>query len=723
MLTATAIQTEPPQLCLTLAMSLNTRTGLYTMPSHHLHGANPTTRPTFNSMDFAAAEAESPRTKSGPVQSVKEGKSANHTPQEKKAKKKKKRNSVSTHEDRQTSGLTPATSTPLIKVTPATGSSKGKSKAKNSDGKSDAQSGKKRKRESQGDVELPKMTQRLPGSGGFIVGADMLQNVQTCVKAACDVFRGHAATTAPVEQPSKKKTKAARKSNDTVDFDRMAEETQIIDKEAKKKRMKERRRSANAGMGRPATANPASVLSAPIVSSPVRKTPVPLPVKAPSNAANALTAERIGRRDSRFLVLDTPPSQLSKTPGRLPDSPIPFKLPDATKPSGWEKAEKAIELSPPTPVVGEAPSSAPPALNKHRLEEKRDGRVSLTASNLMRYTQPLNDKSKSRPQSRAASAAASTAGSTTSGGTTPSIKDLLAHVGKPYSRSGAEIDPFVVPEIKKKTFRECHDEASAKEFTERYRAVQKAVNFTDEREYLDQAVAWRTANDALGPLPCLGIKASGCNSKREKVLRLSKDDASSPAKPLVITQAEHAALLDAKQRAAEAERFLARAVAARVPVPLGRLEGVWKLFCPAYSELHVDKYARGQRTLTMFSLAGFKPHQDQVFYTARLSIPPRSMLFSIRSFSAPPHASFRATRVRTAAEGYALELVFLGNGYLLLRLDLGLLLSGKPALMRGGRRVLMEFVGVHESAVVWRAEQDELEVVGRRLFAKYDGEG
>lgn len=67
--------------------------------------------------------------------------------------------------------------------------------------------------------------------------------------------------------------------------------------------------------------------------------------------------------------------------------------------------------------------------------------------------------------------------------------------------------------------------------------------------------------------------------------------------------------------------------------------------------------------------------------------------------------------------------MFLGNGYLLLRLDLGLLLSGKPALMRGGRRVLMEFVGVHESAVVWRAEQDELEVVGRRLFAKYDGEG
>ncbi|KAF1360217.1 hypothetical protein EJ07DRAFT_177542 [Lizonia empirigonia] len=704
-------------------MSLNKRTGLYTMPSHHLHGANPTTWPTFNSMDFAAAEAESPRTKGGPVQPGKESKSANHTPQEKKAKKKKKKNSVSAYEDQQTNGLTPATSTPLIKATPATGSSKGKSKAKNSDDKSDAQSGKKRKRDSQGDVELPKMTQRLPGSGSFVVGADMLQNVQTCVKAACDVFRGHAATTVPVEQPSKKKTKAVRKSNDIVDFDRMAEETQNIDKAARKKRKKEKRRSASAGLGRPATANPASVPSAPIMSSPARKTPVPLPVKAPSNAVNTLKAYRIGRKDSRFLVLDTPPSQLSKTPVRLPDSPIPFKLPDATKPAGWAKTEKVVEMSPPTPVVDEAPSSAPPALNKHhRLEVKRGGRVSLTASNLMRYTQPLNDKSRSRPLSRAASAAASTAGSTTSGRTTPSIKDLFARVGKPYSRSGAEIDPFVVPEIKKKTFRESHDEASTKEFTERYRAVQKAVNFTDEREYLDQAVAWRMANDALGPLPCLGIKASGCNSKREKVLRLSKDDASSPVKALVTTEAEHAALLDAKQRAAEAERFLARAVAARVPVPLGQLEGVWKLFCPAYSELHVDKYAYGQRTLTIFSLAGFKT-QDAISYTARLSIPPRSMLFSMLSFSAPPHASFRATRVRTAAEGYAMEMVFLGNGYLLLRLDLGLLLSGKPALMRGGRRVLMEFVGVHESAVVWRAEQDELEVVGRRLFAKYDGEG
>jgi hypothetical protein len=30
-------------------------------------------------------------------------------------------------------------------------------------------------------------------------------------------------------------------------------------------------------------------------------------------------------------------------------------------------------------------------------------------------------------------------------------------------------------------------------------------------------------------------------------------------------------------------------------------------------------------------------------------------------------------------------------------------------------------VGVHERAVVWKESEDELEVVGRKLFAKYDG--
>jgi hypothetical protein len=98
------------------------------------------------------------------------------------------------------------------------------------------------------------------------------------------------------------------------------------------------------------------------------------------------------------------------------------------------------------------------------------------------------------------------------------------------------------------------------------------------------------------------------------------------------------------------------------------------------------------------------------------------MLFSILSFSVPPHASFRTTTVKTSAEGYKMDVVFLGNGYLQLRVDLSLLLSGKPTETKEGKRVVMEFVGVHERAVVWERREDELEVVGRRLFAKYDGE-
>ena len=258
------------------------------------------------------------------------------------------------------------------------------------------------------------------------------------------------------------------------------------------------------------------------------------------------------------------------------------------------------------------------------------------------------------------------------------------------------------------------------EFIERYRAVQKAVNFSDEQDYLSSAIKWRKDNNALGDLPCLGIKASGCNTKREQVLRLSREDPSDFLKVLVTTEADHAVLEDAKARSSAAESLLSMSITARVPVPIGKLEGVWELYCPQYSETHIDKYGYGQRTLTLFSMAGFN---ESHAYTARLSIPPRSMLFSILSFSVPPHASFRTTTVKTSAEGYKMDLVFLGNGYLQLRVDLSLLLSGKPTETKEGKRVVMEVVGVHERAVVWEGRGDEVGVVGRMLFAKYDGGG
>ncbi|KAJ4318357.1 hypothetical protein N0V94_004487 [Neodidymelliopsis sp. IMI 364377] len=690
-------------------MSLNKRNGLYSVPSHHLYAPKPAPRQSFNSKDFD----ELPNIRD-PDQPVKDNHGGGPTPQEKKDKTKETQSAAA-----QIGNAHARTSIPQTHVKPATVNSKGKSSEKGGNVPNGAQSDKKRKRDEE-DLATTSKT-----SGSLLDGSKMMQNVQSSIKAAGAAFGDRDVTTDPAEnrtKKKKKKVKAARKSNDTIDFDHMAKETRSIDREERKREKKEKRRSAGIAQIWPPTAVPIPV-PASAFSSPPKRTPVPLPKNAFSNSVNAMKADRVDRRDSRLLVEETPLSQVSKTPLPLLDSPIPFNLPGATPATEHKASKIALELSPPTPIVDEAPSSAPPVLSKnHKLQLKPDGRVSLTASNLTRYTQhtqPLSNEPKSRPLPRATSAAPSTAASTTSSMTTPSIKELFSRVGKPYSRSGAEIDPFVVPEVKKKTVFERHEEAGAKEFTERYRAVQKAVNFSDELEYLDSALSWRTSNDALGPLPCLGIKASGCNAKREQVLRLSKEDSSNLLKVLVTTEADQQTLEDAKSGSAKAESLFKMAVIARVPVPIGRLEGVWKLFCPQYSDLHVDKYGYGQRTLTIFSIAGFK---DQHSYTARLSIPPRSMLYSILSFSAPPHASFRTTTVKTSAEGYKMDIVFLGNGYLQLRVDLNLLLSGKPTETKEGKQVVMEFVGVHENAVMWEEQKDELEMEGKKLFAKYDGE-
>ncbi|KAJ4380261.1 hypothetical protein N0V86_004571 [Didymella sp. IMI 355093] len=708
-----------------LTMTLNKSTGLYDIPIHHLYGAKPAPRPSFNSMDFAVDSPELPKAKRGPGRPRKDSQKAS-TPQENIDRKKKTKASESTQDMQKTDNRTPATSTPLIKVTPATASTKNK----------------KRKRKSEAQVPQSRSSDHVVS----FVSADMLQNIQSSVNAAREVFSSAPAPVQHDEEPSKKKAKkdkASRNSTDTIDFDLVAKETRHIARQARREKKAKRHSTVNAKTGSPVpigaagasppifpspqmTAVPPLQTSskAVITSSPPRQTAVPLPHNAFSHRANALKAGRIGSRDASFLVAETPESQLPKTPANLPDSPIPFKLTDAIKARGSKKSKRLAETSPPTPVLSEAPSSAPPALDKnHKLQLKPDGRVSLTTSNLLKYTtttQPLSDEPKPRP--RAVSRAASSAGSTTSGGTTPSIKELFARVGKPYSRSGAEIDPFVVPEVKKKVSRETHEEASFKEFTDRFKAAQKAVNFSDELEYLTSFLSWRKSNNSLGPLPCLGIKASGCSTKKENILRLNRVDPKNPGKVVVSTEANQALLEDASQRAQAAESLLAMSVAARIPVPIGRVEGAWKLFCPGYSDTHVDRYGYGQRTLSIFSVAGSQ-ETSSLSFTARLSIPPRSMLFSILPFEVPPHAGFRSTLLKTTEEGYKMEIVFLGNGYALLRVDLRLLLSGKEVKNSAGNNTgIMEFVGVHESAVVWREKEDELEVVGRKLFAKYDGE-
>ena len=77
-------------------------------------------------------------------------------------------------------------------------------------------------------------------------------------------------------------------------------------------------------------------------------------------------------------------------------------------------------------------------------------------------------------------------------------------------------------------------------------------------------------------------------------------------------------------------------------------------------------------------------------------------MFQLDNFVAPPHASFRSISVRTTDQRVKLEFVFLGNGYLLLRVDMGLLLAGREMRRDDGRLVTMEFIGIHdEQAVEW----------------------
>lgn len=295
---------------------------------------------------------------------------------------------------------------------------------------------------------------------------------------------------------------------------------------------------------------------------------------------------------------------------------------------------------------------------------------------------------------------------------------MFNRIGMPHARSGARIDPFIARETKTKP-RETHDDSSMNEFDTKFGGLLLAVNFSVEQEYLNQYHDWHTENDSEYPFPCLG-KGSGCTPKKEDMLHLSKREDIDNLKTLEIAGGDKKDLQDAKERAKQAEEFLALAVRARLPVPVGRLEGMWTLYCPQYSEHHFDRYGYGMRTLTISRIAGFK---DVNSYVGRLSIPPRSMGYSILTFQVPPHASFRTVTITTAHERYTMDVVFLGNGYLHLRVDLQLLLKGKPAELVGGKKAYMEFVGVHEKAVQWVEKKDGVEEVERKLFSTYEGMG
>lgn len=305
---------------------------------------------------------------------------------------------------------------------------------------------------------------------------------------------------------------------------------------------------------------------------------------------------------------------------------------------------------------------------------------------------------------------ASAGGSPTSVGTTPSIQEWIGRVS---SSSDAEnVPPAGGPsaaEIRIATNAEPQQEADIGEFVAAYTDAQYCVDFANEREFLIEHRIYRDAADSLGSLPCLGQHGSGCNPQREAILRLGLEDAqvNDDAKLGLVSVSDQHVLYDAADRNAAAEAFLAHAIVARVPVPLGRLEGQWKLFCPLYAADHMDKYGSGERVLSLQSVPSPLSAVDhRAIYKGQLNLPPRPMLYSVENFPVPPHASFRTTTVQTTVEKYKMDIVFLGNGYLLLRIDMGLMLSGEETRNEDGQPMVMEFLGVHHGAVVWEVEDD-----------------
>ncbi|KAI8935848.1 hypothetical protein NX059_007365 [Plenodomus lindquistii] len=721
--------------------------GLYPMSRHHLSGQMPpSARPVFNSMDFGAET---------PEPTLDTNSHDNGSERKNKDKKKKKKHSLGANGDKQQVRASSAPSTPAVAATPPTvGSKSRKSKSKNSKSERDAApsgtSTQKRKRQSTAQDDAPTINRSGSGHDGLLNGSRFLEDIKSSLGDLGAAFRSPPNTINPVERPAKKSKKASRKSEgDVTAIDATNLVSNVVSKHSSKNKTQEKNERKNGDLSNHIAASPAKPpVLVPAANSPL-KTPVPVPNVRPRQASTPLktpiplpqnsvlrrnvapigtpqTNLRATDRDSDVLVSETPPSQMSRSTTAINKTPIPFSLSQSTlTPTGGRKKSKnvpTIDKSPLSPTEpNQMSSSAQTNAPSQEIRTSIAGNALLTTSNLMQYKQALNDEPKPRPRARSSSIAPSTLSSDSN----RSIKDMFLRVNKPYTRSGAENDPFttstnsskLTKKSKSKTNKrhETHDEANLQTFTAAYTSSQRTVNFTDEQEYLTAYTSFKLANDnGTSPLPCLN-KLTGCNPKREQVLRLTRDDPSPMLKVRIASESDTAALTTAHTSCLAAETLLTLSIPARVPIPLGRIDGVWKLYCPRYAHDHVDMYAFGQRTLSISPIAGFTSGST---YTARLSLPPRSMAFTILSFDAPPHASFRSTTLKTGAEGYNFDVVFLGNGYLKMWVDLQELLMGRK--MEGGKK--MEVWGVREGAVRWEEEVDELEVVGRRLCRAYDGE-
>jgi len=682
------------------------------VPRHHLSGqVHPSARPAFNSLEFGDITPGSEV--HGKVHDKISETEAN------KKKKKKNKHSLNEQSSQHTAKSNRTPVTPDIATSSAAVNGQGKKiQDDNSAQVADKaeMSTQKRKRRSTTAHELPSTAGVGQRAGSLRISTQYLEDLKSSMGDMGKSFSQCQSVPKPLERAAKKqKKKTNRKSEGDAATNGTAEATSNDASQAaghKAGKVKKYKIHSNPVVSSPAkTAVPVPTPRARQASAP-RRTPIPLPPESSFERTKSLVPtyqkkNKANRANSEVLVDETHPSQMAHSAEGFEQTPILFALPQmsVTPTINHKKTKKG-------PAVDAKQMSSVPTNEPSVVNCMRGTKPQSAMSNLLQYKQTLNDEPKPRPHGRSSSIAASIESSDSG----LSGKDTFTRVNKPYSRSGAEFDPFVVPpkqnRRKSRKLHDVRDESSLEAFTISFTASQKTVNFTDEQDYLGAYTASCSANAAAGALPCLN-KATGCNPKREQLLQL-RQPATTPLN-VGISQA----LAAATKGSITAETLLTLAVTARIPIPLGRIDGMWKLYCPAYAATHIDKYGSGQRTLHVAPLAGVT-HAST--YTARLALPPRSLPFSIHAFDAPPHASFRATRLETVAEGYGFEVVFLGNGYLKAFVDLQELLMGKKMEGKGGNEQKMEFWGVREGALVWEEEVDELEVVGKKLFRAYDGE-
>jgi hypothetical protein len=444
----------------------------------------------------------------------------------------------------------------------------------------------------------------------------------------------------------------------------------------------------------------------------VKQSPVPLPEinglpstpkKTPLPLSQTSTHQRWvvnGSDTSEIIVTETPPSHMPRVTPNSWKTPVPFNL-DGGLSGGREKSTNVpkITFSSPTTINSVQPrSSAPMTPFVNSQEDSIPGsQASLTSSNLERYSQPLSDEPKDRPRKRASSITSSLSSYT---------------IQEAFSRVRLKSIAASPDQHKKKYHPETHEEADTKTFKSAYRVLQKCVNFTQEEEYLETHLAARAIYDTSGPLPCLR-SGTGCTAAGEQKVLLAKEDTRKFLKAILSTEAEQAAFDLAVRSTLEAEKFLRMTIAARIPVSIGKIEGVYTMYCPKYSATHVDKNS-SKRTISIARPRGFKSDT----YTAVLTVPPRAGFQSTLAFTAPPHASFRMTRLTISKDQGELDIAFLGNGYLLVKMDLGRLIRGKKTKTEKGEDSYMEFFCVKEEAkgkhgpLKWEFGTERVEVKG-----------